>query len=105
MYKFGFIFSQWYFSFPVYGANWIKQKKDKDITHLFSSNLNLYIGINVTYKFTAKKFTQKIVWNTKHKLMQIVIHTGPAHSPHSHFLQEKHCIQRSLSRYRITSTW
>ena len=30
--------------------------------------------------------------------------SDPAHSSHKHFFEEKHCIQRSLARYCITST-
>ena len=55
-------------------------KKDLDITNFIILNLNWYIGINVTYNFTAKNITQKVVWNIKHKWMQLVIHLGWTHT-------------------------
>ena len=59
----------------------------------------LCLKINVTYDFTAKNIAQKVVWNTKHKLMQLVIHLVQ-HTLHiSMFVHEKHSIQRSLSGY------
>ena len=47
---------------------------------------------------TQKNTTQNVAWNTKHKLMQLVIHLVQ-HTLHIAFLQEKHRIQRSLSKY------
>ena len=63
MCKFGFNFSQLYFSLSrVRGKlDLAKKRQIYNKFYFLKSKLIVYIGINVTYYITAKNITQKVV--------------------------------------------